>query len=45
MDADQLKEETIIFDLGQLEGFGQEYQTDFKPEVEKKSPEVAKRET
>ncbi len=45
MDADQLKEETIIFDLGQLEGFGQEYQTDFKPEVEKKSPEVAKKGT
>ena len=45
VDADQLKEETIIFDLGQLEGFGQEYQTDFKPEVEKKSPEVAKKGT
>ena len=45
VDADQLKEETIIFDLGQLEGLGQEYQTDFKPEVEKKSPEVAKKGT
>lgn len=45
VDADQLKEETIIFDLGQLEGFGQEYQTDCKPEVEKKSPEVAKKGT
>lgn len=45
VDADQLKEETIIFDLGQLEGFGQEYQTDLKPEVEKKSPEVAKKGT
>lgn len=45
VDADQLKEETIIFDLGQLEEFGQEYQTDFKPEVEKKSPEVAKKGT
>lgn len=43
VDADQLKEETIIFDLGQLEGFGQEYQTDYKPEVTKKNPEVAKK--
>lgn len=43
VDADKLKEETIIFDLGQLEGFGKEYQTDYKPEVTKKNPEVAKK--
>lgn len=42
VDADQLKEETIFFDLGKLEGYGEEYKTDYKPEVTKKSPAVAK---
>lgn len=42
VDADRLKEETIFFDLGQLQGYGQEYQTDFKPEVTNKAPEVKK---
>lgn len=42
VDADQLKEETIIFDLGELQGYGEEYQTDYKPEVTKKNPEVEK---
>lgn len=42
VDADKLKDETIIFDLGQLEGYGEEFETDYKPEVTKKSPEVAK---
>lgn len=44
VDADKLKEETIIFDLGQLEGFGQEYRTDYEPEVTKKNPGVTKKE-
>lgn len=43
VDADKLKEETIIFDLGQLEGFGQEYRTDYEPEVTKKNPGVTKK--
>lgn len=42
VDADKLKDETIIFDLGQLEGYGEEFETDYEPEVTKKSPEVAK---
>lgn len=42
VDADKLKEETIIFDLGELKGYGEEYHTDYKPEVTKKSPQVTK---
>lgn len=42
VDADKLKEETIIFDLGKLQGYGEEYHTDYKPEVTKKSPGITK---
>ncbi|MBS7008835.1 MSCRAMM family protein [Anaerostipes sp.] len=43
VDADKLKDEIIIFDLGQLQGFGQEFHTDYKPEVTKRSPKVEKK--
>lgn len=42
VDAEKLVEQVIIFDLGQLEGYGKEYKTDVKPEVTKKSPDVKK---
>lgn len=42
VDGDKLKEETIVFDLGKLTGYGKEYKTNVEPEVTKKSPEVEK---
>lgn len=42
VDAEKLVDQVIIFDLGQLEGYGKEYKTDVEPEVTKKSPKVKK---
>lgn len=42
VDAEKLVDQVIIFDLGQLEGYGKEYKTDVEPEVTKKSPGVKK---
>lgn len=42
VDAEKLVDQVIIFDLGQLEGYGKEYKTDVEPEVTKKSPKVRK---
>lgn len=42
VDGDKLTGEIIVFDLGELTGYGNEFKTDVEPEVTKKSPAVEK---